>query len=763
MNRIRLLWILPALLTAGSWWQHAPERASADGVYDIYIMGVHVAELTVDESTASPRYSIRKKDVRSNVWRPVKSVAQDGLAADTAFRLWGSLRDFPARIPQFGVVDWSSLQAVGWPDTSTLYVRHAQRAAVIGGDRETGHHWTVKDGSHPVDLIIGSANELIAAFDPTADVVLVRRGYESFTIVGQWLDPVVSQARYGFRALGKSMVPMSDGTQLATLVFLPQGATDAQLPAILIRTPYGISNLIDQYWPYAARGFALVFQATRGTAYWDPQYRSEGTFEPMVHEPDDGRDALDWITHQPWSNGRICMQGGSYVGYTQWSATMAGNPALRCIVPESSMGTAFSDQPYMGGGFVEGLAYYLFWMLDIPVLPDRGWTDILHYRPLIDLDLFATGRDIPQWNAFLEHWRNDEYWKRQNWYRSETRQNFGSFQISGWFDDDLPGTESNWALMQRLGSTAQRLLIGPWKHGYNADRALNGFSFGPDALREDVWLLKQKWYDRHLKDVRNGMDSTVVEYFVLGANDWRTADRWPPANAQPQKWYFHSDGQAHRFTTNGILSQTSPPVVEPPDKYIYDPRHPVPNWMSFEQMQRWEDVQTFPYDFKDIEARSDVVVYTTPPLEENVTIAGDVLAVLYASTNVLDTDWWVHVSDVYPDGQSVRLTTGMLRARFRQLEDTRHHAFGSNFETERLLSGDPQEIVRYEISLRSIANTFRRGHRIRVAIMNALDNYSFPNSNTGGDEARVTETVVGTMVIHKGPDHASHIVLPVIR
>jgi putative CocE/NonD family hydrolase len=171
-------------------------------------------------------------------------------------------------------------------------------------------------------------------------------------------------------------------------------------------------------------------------------------------------------------------------------------------------------------------------------------------------------------------------------------------------------------------------------------------------------------------------------------------------------------------------------------------------------------VQSFPRDFRQIEARPDVVKYTSPPLDEDLTIAGDVMLVLYASTDVRDTDWWVYLSDVDSSGQSVRLTTGVLRARFRDVEDKQHHVFGSNFEHETLLSGDPNVVVRYDIGLRSIANTFKKGHRIRVGVMNAL--YSVPNSNTGKNEATVTETVVGKMAVHHSAGKASHIVLPVM-
>ncbi|MEO8449105.1 MAG: CocE/NonD family hydrolase, partial [Gemmatimonadota bacterium] len=378
-------------------------------------------------------------------------------------------------------------------------------------------------------------------------------------------------------------------------------------------------------------------------------------------------------------------------------------------------------------------------------------------------DNFATGKEIPAWNTMMEHQTNDEYWRAQDWYRSTAPRDFGTFQISGWFDDDFPGTESNWSLIQKRGTQPQRLVIGPWKHGYNVDRALNGYSLGTAAVREDIWLLKQRWYDHFLKGTDNGITGRSVDYFVLGANEWRTATSWPPAEADLQKWYFHSDGKAARYSTSGSLTTTPPAAAEPLDTYRYDPLNPPPNWMSFEQMQRWEDVQSFPWDFKDIEARSDVVTFSSPPLEQDVTIAGDILAVLYASTDVKDTDWWVHISDVDEKGRSNRITNGMIRARFRKLEDPQHHIAGSNYETEVLLSGNPEDVVRYEIGVRSIANRFKKGHRIRVAIMNALDNYSFPNSNTGKNEATVTETIVGTMTLHHSPERASYVVLPVMK
>jgi putative CocE/NonD family hydrolase len=733
-------------------------------VYDGYVAGVRVAELVVRGDGGAASYGIRKRDNASGRWTAARSTTGSRIAADTSFALWGAVRALPGRISAVGRIDWNGLELVGWPDKSSIYERHRELTETVGGRQVKASYWAKRDATRPMDLVIGPDNRLIAGIDVSNDFVLVRRGYERFTTVGRWLEPTVSPAKFGYRALGKQMVPAKDGVKLATLVYLPDGpGATGPFPVVFVRTPYGIGGVINGAWHYPARGYALVLQAARGTSFTDPENRSEGTWVPVINERADGEAALEWIVRQPWSNGKICMQGGSYVGYTQWAASMAKNPALKCLIPESSMGTVFSDQPYMGGSFVEGIAYYTFWMLEQRLLPNRTWSEVLHHRPLIELDDFALGKNLPQWNTLLEHQTNDGYWASQDWYRGEAPREFSTLMISGWWDDDFPGTESNWALMSRYGKGPQRLIIGPWKHGYNADRRLNGYSFGADALRPDIVLEKQRWYDYVLKGLDNGAAGPVVSYFVLGANEWQTADAWPPKEATPEKWYLASDGLAHRNFTSGTLSRTPPSGAQPPDRYRYDPKDPPPNWMSFDLMMRWEDVQSFPYDMKDIEARPDVLTYTSAPLEADLRIAGELTAVLFASTDVLDTDWWIHVSDVDPEGRSNRITQGMIRARFRHNDDPQHHIFGSNYQTEKLLSGDPNEVVRYEIGIRSIANLFKKGHRVRIAVMNAVDNYSFPNSNTGKNEAYVTETIVGNMAVHHAGDHPSHLVLPVIK
>jgi putative CocE/NonD family hydrolase len=736
-----------------------PETSPATVVFDAYSTGVALAEVVVSETSDGVTYAIRVRTPATLTWSDAVVSTEQDLDEFDSESLPRPLRRSIRMLARVAGLNWSGA-SVPWPEAGVEYDRHRQIETRVNGRTLRGTYWAVRDGTRPTDLVIGENGDLLAAISPSTDHVLVRRGYEGFTTVERWRAPTVSQPEYGYRELEPEMVGMRDGIRLATRVYLP--AADGPFPTIFVRTPYGLTGLIGNYFHYAMRGFAVVLQAARGTSYMDPTNRSEGVWHPMINEPADGADALEWITEQGWSNGDVCMQGGSYVGYTQWATTMADNPSLKCVVPESSMGTAFSDQPFMGGGMVLGMAYYMFWMLDRPILPDRTWSDILAYRPLIDLDEYATGEDIPQWNDMLDHWRNDEYWAPQDWYAAPGERAFSTLQISGWWDDDYPGTQSNWELMQRTSSAPQRLILGPWKHGYNADRALNGYRFGVDALRDDIWLAKQAMYDRFLKGIDNGVEGRVVDYFVLGDDEWRRSSSWPPEEVDEQAWYFHSDGSAASTPTGGSLTVVAPDAVEAPDTFRYDPDDPPANWYTFDDMESWQDVQSFPFDARSLESRDDVAVFTSAPLETDLTIAGPIVVEIYASTDVLDTDWWAHLADVGPSGESTRLSTGLIRARFRNLDDPVHKISGSNFTTEEFLSGDVTDVVRFRFSLPSIANTFKAGHRVRIAVMNALDNYSFPNSNTGEHEAYVSRTVVGTMSLHHSPDRASHVVLPVV-
>lgn len=771
-KRNLLLLILALLLLLARAVLKAETTTAAPGIkfYDAYFRGIPFAELSVKKEADGPRtFTLKKRDIKSLQWSEPIIAREDKLEGHKDLRLYWALRHLPAQLKKIESIDWSKHELIAFPDKDHLYLKHRKLTESAAGKTVTAYYWGVKDAAYPaMDVIMGGSNELIAAVDVRTGYYLVRRGYENFTLHNEWTGKGVSPIRYGYRLHGTFKVKMSDGVNLTTIVCLPDDGKQGlgPFPVIFIRTPYTITDSMLNYnLHYCVRGYAFVIQACRGTSHTSPpNYRSGGKYEFSVNEIRDGADALDWISKQPWCDGNIGMQGSSYLGFTQMACTMARHPALKCIIPEVCMGTVFSDALYIGGGFTQGAVSYIFEMLDKKILPNRTWSEILRHRPLIEIDSFAAGEDLPQWNTQMDHWRSDDYWKQQDFFLTTKPRNVAALQIGGWFDDCFPGMRRSWELLQRQGGgQPQRMIIGPWRHNYNDNRKLNGFDFGISSLRTDIFLIKQMWFDRFLKGMDNGVDQPVVEYFVLGANEWRSAAAWPPKNAEPRKWYFHSSGRAHKLETDGRLSPLPPSGSETADEYIYDPEDPAPNWMSWDRLEYFEDVQQFPYDFKDIETRNDVVIYTSAPLKEDLTVAGDVMAVLYTSCDVKDTDWWVYLSDVHPDGSSVRLTTYMLRARFRNLEDKVHHVFGSNFEKEELLSGDMTDVVRYDISMLGTAAVFKKGHRLRIGVTNACEGYGFPNSNTGKNEAYVTKTVKGTMAIHHSKKYPSHVILPVLK
>jgi len=751
------------LMTSGnSASADAAQLKMAGSDFLLYEHGIPIAKVSIDTRNDNPCIAVRMNHMNDRRWKRKFNSCAEGHKSPSLIK---HMQPYLPILDQLSVIEeigWSNLQEARLPNIESNFVARETAGYLSNNNDLNSRVWSQRGAGYPLDLVIDDSARLVAVVDIGRDKVLVRPGLEEYTPLRFWRDAKISPADYSVRALGDFRVKTSDNRELATLVYLPDDENTEEFPAILVRTPYGISDLIERYRHYAARGFAVVLQALGGTSYTDPiQYQSTGAWEAMTQEKADGNDTLKWLTSQSWSNGKVCMEGGSYLGLTQWAAASTHHPALKCIIPEVTLGTAFTDQPYMGGTLVEGFAYYIFYMLNADIIPGKSWGEILAHRPIIDIDKFATGMDLPLWNRIVHHATNDQYWKSQDWYAAGEVPRVATFQISGWFDDDLPATRSTWEFVQDSSSMPQQLMLGPWKHRYNVDRQLNRVDFGPEAMRPDIWLMKLRWHDRFLKGHRSSDHQRNVEYFVLGDNEWRTSTQWPPEDVEYEPWYLHSSGNAAKALFDGSIDSAKPTNNEAPDQYTYDPQSPARNWRSFDLMKSWEDVQRFPYDFKDIEGRPDVAVYTSAVLDTDVTVAGNIEVILFASTDVLDTDWWVHVSDVYPDNQSIRLALGVLRARFRELDDPLHHIDGKNFEQETFLSVKLEDVVRYSISIPAIANTFSKGHRIRVAVTNSLGNYAFPNSNTGDHEGYTTDVAIGTMKIHHSRAYPSHVLLPI--
>jgi putative CocE/NonD family hydrolase len=577
------------------------------------------------------------------------------------------------------------------------------------------------------------------------------------------------------------MVPMRDGVKLATDVYRP--AQQGQWPVLVTRLPYNKDRRFPfEYPPFtkekriflelnfdSARvveaGYVIVAQDTRG------RFASEGEFEPFVHEVEDGADAITWAASQPWSSGQVGMFGVSYQGLTQWQAAREQPAALRAIAPSQSPG--WHVYPYQGGAFLLGVA--LGWATGVAMeevqrrvgqgratraeseemMQASGDLPALFRRlPLIDVPLFQ-GR-APYYFDWLAHPTLDEYWRtliQEEFYEQVT---VPALTIAGWYDhfqrEDLEHYQS---MRQRGGSalarSLQHLVIGPWSHG-NFLRGFQERSYGAASFARDLLTdLHLRWFDHWLKGIENGVEQEKpVRIFVMGTNVWREEEDWPLPDTQFRPYYLHSGGHANTATGDGVLS-TAQADAEPEDVYRYNPRDSVPTMGgAVTSLGMLDDVG--PLDQRQIEAREDVLCYTTLPLEQPVEVTGPIELVLHVSSSARDTDFTGKLVDVHPDGRAEILTDGILRARYRQ-----------SLSSPVLM--EPGQVYELRIDLEATSNVFLTGHRIRLEVSSS----NFPrfdrNSNTGGTIASEQEKdfVQAVNRVFHSQVYPSHLVLPVIE
>jgi uncharacterized protein len=576
------------------------------------------------------------------------------------------------------------------------------------------------------------------------------------------------------------MVPMRDGVKLATDVYRP--AQEGQWPVLVTRVPYNKDRRFPfEYPPFtkekriflelnfdSARvveaGYVIVAQDTRG------RYASEGEFEPFVHEVEDGADAITWAASQPWSTGQVGMFGVSYQGLTQWQAAREQPAELRAIAPSQSPG--WNLYPYHGGAFLLGVS--LGWATGVAMeevqrrvgqgratqaeleemMQASGDLPALFRRlPLVDVP-FLQGR-APYYFDWLAHPTLDEYWRtliQEVFYEQVT---VPALTIAGWYDhfqrEDLEHYQS---MRQRGGSalarSLQHLMIGPWSHG-NFLRGFQERNYGAASFARDLLTdLHLRWYDHWLKGVNNGVEQEkLVHIFVMGENRWREEEDWPLPDTQYRPYYLHSGGHANTAAGDGVLS-TAQVDAEPEDVYRYDPRDPVPTMGgAVISLGMLDDVG--PLDQRQIEAREDVLCYTTSPLERSVEVTGPIELVLHVSSSARDTDFTGKLVDVHPDGRAEILTDGILRARYRQ-----------SFSSPVLM--EPGHVYELHIDLGATSNVFLTGHRIRLEVSSS----NFPrfdrNSNTGGTIASEQEKdfVQAINRVYHSQVYPSQLVLPVI-
>ncbi len=551
-------------------------------------------------------------------------------------------------------------------------------------------------------------------------------------------------------------VPMRDGVKLYGDLYRPRA--DGKYPTLIVRTPYGVQRdgVHEPMMKFAQRGYAVFIQDTRG------RYESEGKWEPFRTEAEDGYDTIEWAARQPWSNGSVATQGGSYLGHVQWRAGSLAPPHLVAMFPAVASTNIYANWITLGGAFRLSFNYGWgvvrmpnrimlpqYWHSESYAPPELKYETILQHLPLRDGDLESAGGVVQHYRDWLAHPDYDAYWKAISDEESFSRVVTPVHTSGGWFDIFLQGTINGYVGMRQHGGSERarresRMIIGAWGHG--PTQKVGDVDFGPanNRLQFDTEL---RWFDHHLKGEKNGLErEPPVEIFYMGINQWRHEQDWPIPGAKYTPFYLSSGGQANTPAGNGRLGAEKP-TGAPSDQYRYDPNDPVPTLGGNNCCGT--PTLAGPKDQRPLAGRRDILVYQGEPLTQPLAIAGPVKMKLFAATDGPDTDWVVKLIDVHPNGFAMNICEGILRARYRR-------------GTSRPEMLTPNQIYEFEIDLVGTANVFLPGHRIRVDVTSSHFPQFDRNPNTGEPFASSARVRTAAQTIHHSAERASHILLPVV-
>jgi putative CocE/NonD family hydrolase len=551
-------------------------------------------------------------------------------------------------------------------------------------------------------------------------------------------------------------VAMRDGIHLDTNVYHPPGA--ARYPTVLIRTPYGKgADFPAGYSSFIQHGYAVVMQDVRG------RYGSEGVFDALHQEGPDGYDTLNWIAAQPWSDGKVGMIGGSYLGIAQWRVALLNNPHLKAIFPVVSGSDDYLDRFYSPGGAMK-LGHRLLWLsqnLTPAGVAKPKFGDYIGHLPLRTSDRAAAKTTLPIYQTVLDHPTYDSFWKEQSIRENISRVHVPVFSVGGWYDNYVESDLDAFAALHKPGKPddKHRIMIGPWPH--NMSSLFAGIGFGNDSSAP-IRAYQIEWFDHWLKGTPEGatrytpstwhnvpaeVDEAPMHIFVMGVNRWRDEQEWPLARTRYTALYLAGKGHANTLKGDGGLVWKVEKKAKP-DQFTYDPRDPVPTMGGAVCC----DPKIFPWgpmDQRSVEKRKDVLVYTSEALKQDLEVTGPVRVVLYAASSAPDTDFTAKLIDVFPSGEARNLTDGLLRVRYRHGLDKAE-------------LGEPGEIYPLTIDAGVTSNVFLPGHRIRVEISSS----NFPrfdrNPNTGRPLADETVLKKAQQSVYHTRIYPSHVLLPVV-
>jgi putative CocE/NonD family hydrolase len=587
----------------------------------------------------------------------------------------------------------------------------------------------------------------------------------------------------------KLMVPMRDGVRLATDVYRPN--TEEPVPIIFSRTPYNFNSYRDgrlstrsmrSAWQAVKRGYAYVVQNERG------RFFSEGEWDILGPPTTDGYDALSWMAEQPWSNGKVGTLGCSSTAEWQMGVAALDHPAHAALVPMGfGAGVGRVGEFYEQGNWYRGGAQQMLfaaWLYgnqnnqrpmfprDIsredlirvsryfdlaPEMPGVDWSQALRHLPLADIMKSVQGpKGI--YEDMIKRTPDDPAWYEGGLYHDDMPFGVPSIWFMSWYD---VSTGPNLALFNHVRNNAtdpevannQFAVIAPTTHcGYF--RTTNPTIVGERDLgdaRFDYTGLIYDWFDYWLMDEKNGITDRTpkVQYYTMGLNKWQSSSTWPPEGAEVVTYYLDSGGKVNSLSGDGRLTTNLPGPEDSADSFTYDPFDPVPSYGG-NVCCTGNAIRGGSFDQREKEARHDILVYTTEPLETGVEVSGTIEITLYVSSDAKDTDFTVKLLDVYPDGKAYNLDETIQRARYRE-----------GYDKKVLM--EKGQVYELPVSPMSTSNYFAKGHSIRIEVSSS----NFPrftrNLNTGGNNWDETEGVVAHNSVHHSRSHPSQIRLPVVR
>ena len=541
-------------------------------------------------------------------------------------------------------------------------------------------------------------------------------------------------------------IPMRDGVRLYGALYRPN--TGDCFPVILSRTIYSTQHpyYVQMAQRFAAAGYGVLLVDSRG------RYESDGVWHPYFCEVEDGYDTQQWLGAQPWCDGCIGTFGRSYVGYTQILPAHFRSPHVKALVPMANQEDNYGHMRVDGVLQLQNVMNFV-WLGNRTnqTISHQGVIDMERlYRRLPLISALDDLAERPFYREIIQHECFDEFWQAYSLKGKYSQVESPAYFMTGWYDNLVhEGFKcfAGWTQQARSEHARRttKLLVGPWPHNpMGSAEPFGDIDFGPHAAL-DLGEEHIRWFDQRIRSRNTGIDDEPpVRIFVMGENRWRSENEWPLERTEYTKFYLRSNGRANSLVGDGTLDTTAP-VEEANDSYLYDPADPVPTWGG----QSMFPQNNGPRDRRPIERRDDVLVYSTAPLEHDVEVTGTAVLELHASTSATDTDFIATLVDVHPNGKAIILTQGILRTRFRD-----------SFERPTVIeSNRPYALT---IQLWETSNLFRTGHRIRLEITSS----DFPrfdrNLNTGHQAGLDSEMITAQQTVYHDQQRPSCLVLPII-